>query len=33
LRDITMRDVHIHHYLPGIALLTAAGAFGVRGSD
>ena len=30
--NVTMGSVHIHHYLPGIALLTAAGAFGVRGS-
>lgn len=33
LHDITAGDVHIHHYLPGIALLTAAGGIGVRGSD
>jgi hypothetical protein len=33
VHDITLRGTHIHHYLPGIALLTAAGAFGVRGSD
>jgi hypothetical protein len=33
IHDINLRSVHIHHYLPGIALLTAAGAFGVRGSD
>jgi hypothetical protein len=33
LHDITVGDVHIHHYLPGIALLTAAGGIGVRGSD
>jgi hypothetical protein len=32
-RDITVGGAHIHHYLPGIALLTAAGAFGVRGSE
>jgi hypothetical protein len=31
--DIIIRGVHIHHFLPGIALLTTAGAFGVRGSD
>jgi hypothetical protein len=31
--DIIIHGVHIHHFLPGIALLTAAGAFGVRGSD
>jgi hypothetical protein len=31
-RDVTVGDVHLHHYLPGIALLTAAGAFGVAGS-
>jgi len=33
LHDITAGDVHIHHYLPGIALLTVAGGIGVRGSD
>ena len=33
LHDITAGDVHSHHYLPGIALLTAAGGIGVRGSD
>lgn len=33
LHDITAGDVHIHHYLPGIALVTAAGGIGVRGSD
>ena len=33
LHDISAGDVHIHHYLPGIALLTAAGGIGVRGSD
>ncbi|HEV8569352.1 MAG TPA: hypothetical protein VGQ92_20110 [Actinoplanes sp.] len=32
-RDVTVGRVHIHHYLPGVALLTAAGAIGVRGSD
>ena len=31
-RDVTVGQVHLHHYLPGIALLTAAGAFGVGGS-
>lgn len=31
-RDVTVGKVHLHHYLPGIALLTAAGAFGVAGS-
>ena len=31
--DIVIRGVHVHHYLPGIALLAASGAFGVRGSD
>jgi hypothetical protein len=31
-RDVTAGKVHLHHYLPGIALLTAAGAFGVAGS-
>ena len=33
LHDISAGDVHIHYYLPGIALLTAAGGIGVRGSD
>ena len=33
VHDIVVRGVHIHHFLPGIAMLTAAGAFGVRGSD
>jgi hypothetical protein len=33
LHDITVGGVHIHHYLPGIALLTAAGGIGVRGND
>ena len=33
VRDISVSGVHIHHYLPGIALLTVAGAAGVRGSD
>jgi hypothetical protein len=33
LHDITAGEVHIHHYLPGIAMLTAAGGIGVRGSD
>ena len=32
LRDVTVGDAHLHHYLPGIALLTTAGAFGVTGS-
>jgi hypothetical protein len=32
LRDVTVGRAHLHHYLPGIALLTAAGAFGVAGS-
>jgi hypothetical protein len=31
--DIIIRGVHVHHFLPFIALLTTAGAFGVRGSD
>lgn len=31
--DIDIGPVHVHHYLPGIALLTAAGGMGVRGSD
>jgi hypothetical protein len=31
-RDVTVGEVHLHHYLPGIALLTAAGAFGVASS-
>jgi hypothetical protein len=33
VHDLTAGGVHIHHYLPGIALLTTAGAFGLRGSD
>ena len=33
VRDIQVRGVHVHHYLPGIALLTLAGAAGVRGSQ
>ncbi|WBB70064.1 hypothetical protein [Micromonospora sp. WMMD812] len=33
LRDVVVGPVHIHHYLPGIALLATAGALGVRGSD
>jgi hypothetical protein len=33
LHDITAGGRHIHHYLPGIVLLTAAGGIGVRGSD
>jgi hypothetical protein len=33
VHDITAGSIHIHHYLPGIALLTAAGAIAVRGSD
>ena len=33
LHDITAGGVHIHHYVPGIALLTVAGGIGVRGSD
>ena len=33
VHNIKARRVHIHHYLPGIALLVTAGAFGVRGSD
>jgi hypothetical protein len=32
-RDVTVGKVHLHHYLPGIALLTAAGAFGVADSQ
>jgi hypothetical protein len=31
-RDVTVGQVHLHHFLPGIALLTVAGAFGVAGS-
>jgi hypothetical protein len=31
-RDVTVGDVHLHHYLPGIALLVTAGAIGVAGS-
>jgi hypothetical protein len=33
VRDIQVRGVHVHHYLPGIALLTLAGAAGVPGSE
>ena len=33
VHDVIVRGVHVHHFLPGIALLTAAGAFGVRGSN
>jgi hypothetical protein len=33
VHDINIHGVHVHHYLPGIALLTTSGAFGVRGSD
>lgn len=33
VHDIIIGGVHVHHFLPGIALLTTAGAFGVRGSD
>jgi hypothetical protein len=33
VHNINLRGVHVHHYLPGIALLTTSGAFGVRGSD
>ena len=32
-RNVTVGHVHIHHYLPGLAMLTAAGAIGVGGSD
>jgi hypothetical protein len=33
VRDIRVGSVHVHHYIPGIALLTLAGAAGVRGSE
>lgn len=33
LHDVSVGGVHLHHYLPGIALLAAAGAMGIRGSD
>ena len=33
VHDIVVHGVHIHHFLPGVAMLTAAGAVGVRGSD
>lgn len=33
VHDLTAGGIHIHHYLPGIALLTTAGAFGLRGSS
>ena len=32
VHDIVIGGVHIHHYLPGIALLTTAGGAGIRGS-
>ena len=31
--DVSVGGLHIHHFLPGIALLAAAGALGVRGSE
>ncbi|GAA3292261.1 hypothetical protein Dvina_19655 [Dactylosporangium vinaceum] len=33
LRDVTVAGVHIHHYVPGVALLAATGALAVRGTD
>src|SRR5262245_64783067 len=33
LHDITVAGVHLHHYMPGIALLTATGAAAIHGSD
>lgn len=32
-RDVTVRGVHVHHYVPGIALLALAGALGIRDSE
>jgi hypothetical protein len=32
VHDITFGGMHVHHYVPGIALLATSGAFGVRGS-
>jgi hypothetical protein len=33
LRDLSVAGVHIHHYLPGMALLAGTGALAVRGTD
>lgn len=33
VRDVTVGSVHLHHYLPGIAMLATSGAIGVRGTD
>jgi hypothetical protein len=33
VRDIVIGGIHIHHYLPGIALLSMTGAAAIRGSD
>jgi hypothetical protein len=33
LHDITIGGMHLHHYVPGIALLTGTGAAAIRGSD
>lgn len=33
LGDVTVAGVHIHHYVPGVALLAATGALAVRGTD
>jgi hypothetical protein len=32
-RDVTVRGVHVHHYVPGIALLALAGGLGMRDSS
>ncbi len=32
-RDVVVRGVHVHHYVPGILLLAAAGWLGIRDSD
>ena len=32
-RDVVVRGVHLHHYVPGIALLAVAGGLAMRDSD
>jgi hypothetical protein len=32
-RDVVVGGVHLHHYVPGIALLTLAGGLALRDSD
>jgi len=32
-RDVVVRGVHLHHYVPGIALLALAGGLAPRDSD